>query len=346
MKVALLLPGFVRGDDFYKIYKDFLKLNSNHEIFLFIEGYNTKGWKTPYKESKKTKNEKIDVKWFYENYDPTNINLYDVHEVSESIDSMVCHDVNPLIENKVLDSSDNLCNRTFAQFFMIRKAYNAAMDWASEKNLMYDLMIRGRFDVDWSIFDISKEFESKDKRSPLYIFYRGVYAINRGPSELMKLDYYNDSFAFGTPEGIEHFCRLGEVDFFVKVSKIVAELFLDSKNKNSSSTCRACHTNFVGETLLSVALNLLNTQVEHYHTHYKLQRTTFAAWKQERPGKPGYEHISLQKKPTSLYKKQKDEIPAYKYYIFIVILLLIIIILLLFIKLKYKKNANSKRRVK
>ena len=325
MKVAILLPGFIRGEDYYLILKDFRKRNQTHEIFVFIETYDRMGSKQPFRISKDTPPGIITMDYVREYFEPTEVHLNEVPSVVAKINSDVCDEVNPIIMGRTLDHGDDLCNRTFAQFYLLRKCYEIAMNWAKHHSIKFDMMIRARFDVDWSIFDVDAESIAMTTDNP-HVFFRGNYVINQG--EPRKIEYFNDSFAFGTTKAIEKFSLLGDASKFLTVSKIANQYFLDIKNKSTESDCRACHTNFVGETLLSVAFNLWEIKPVHHHTHYKLQRTTFVDWKSRREGTPGYKNIKPITNPTSLVKMTPL---SYTPYILGGVLIIVLILCMLFL---------------
>lgn len=181
MKVAILLTGHVRSWD--KCKNSFTKtfLNSSHDVDIFIHTYNNVLGYHPYIENlEKVQNNNITCT-------PSQIKkIINLNHIK-----LETEEQNSVYENVDLDSLP-IFHDTYAQYRKFHLCNQLRKEYEKDSGFVYDVIIKTRFDIDYSIDldEIIKNFNYDSN----YIY------ISSGPSL-----YPCDQIFISKPENIDNF---------------------------------------------------------------------------------------------------------------------------------------------
>ena len=220
MKVAYLLPGFIRNLKYFKEINKFIELNKEHQIDFYSNTYDVIG--APHKEPANKKgyadSQRID-KEFVENYlSFKHINIENYEEVDREI-TKFARDNSHLIrksENfsknksnkmKCAENEETTLRSYYGQVRNIYKCYQHI-----ENPSEYDLIIKSRYDAWVSNLDLNDYKE--------YIGENTLFGMNYHFS--MRLDNgvlnktLSDIVVFGDPIAMKTYCGVGDANVFRK----------------------------------------------------------------------------------------------------------------------------------
>ena len=180
MKVAYLLPGYVRDTNNFNEIKKFLELNSNHQIDLYTNTYDVLG--SPYKEPPTgyLNSDKIDKNYLQSFIDFKSINIENYDQVNDEISKVAEKYSHFIKESKKLndfrtrkmgcvENGKTILRSWYGQLRNIRKTFLMVEDIES-----YDLIIKSRFDAQVSKLDLN-DYEKLVKPGTIF----GVNSVGR-----------------------------------------------------------------------------------------------------------------------------------------------------------------------
>jgi len=216
MKVAYLLPGFVRHLKNFDVIKQFIKLNSSHTIHLYTNTYNKLG--SPNKEPSNKKgyidSQTVDEKLLKEYLNFKKINIEDYDIVNNILNKFVSMNIdiirkskegsNEKFSKKMKSPEDEgtIFGRLYAQWRMVYNCYNLIDE-------DYDLIIRGRYDLQIDNLNLN---DYNIQNNTLYYKTRkagsGIFKTTLNNSN--ELEIPNDTVGFGTPDTMKIYCEFGK----------------------------------------------------------------------------------------------------------------------------------------
>ena len=230
MKVAYLLPGFVRNLEYFDEIKRFLKLNSNHQIDLYSNTYDVLG--SPHKEpSNKVgyKNSmKIDSE-FLESFVPfKSINIENYEEVDREISefserySYLINKSSQWSSRKTekmgcLENEKTTMRSYYGQVRNVYKSFSLIEDIED-----YDLIIKSRFDAWTSKLDLNLYGSVLEKNRIFGHDYHYSPILNNGK----QLPLICDLVVFGDSSSMQSWCSIDRE----KLIQIYSDQNLNSKD--------------------------------------------------------------------------------------------------------------------
>lgn len=220
MKVAYLLPGFVRKLEYFDEIKKFLELNNNHQIDLYSNTYDVLGAphkepadKTGYKNSMRIDNEYIESFLPFKSLNIENYENVDneISEFSEKHSHLIKKSPSwASKKSRKMGCEENektTLRSYYGQVRNIFKTFSMIDDINS-----YDLIIKSRFDAWVSCLDLDY-YENLIGKNTLFGYqYHHVPKLDNGK----KLEVICDLVVFGDPLSMNTWCNIDE-ELLVKI---------------------------------------------------------------------------------------------------------------------------------
>lgn len=240
MKVAYLLPGYIRDEKNFNEIKKFLDLNKTHQIDVYTNTYDVLG--APYKESSLgyPNSKKIDKSFLESFIDFKSINIENYEQVNDEIVKVgekyahfipECKDLFDFRSKKLgtVENRKTLLRNWYGQMRNIRKTFLMVEDVET-----YDLVVKSRFDAAVSKLNLN-DYEKLVKPSTIFgVPHKGSYSDYGGVDphkSSIKLDNgfilrsFVDVVVFGDPIAMKAWCSIDEERF----GKICSDDMLSSK---------------------------------------------------------------------------------------------------------------------
>ena len=246
MKIALLLPGFIRNDKNINDKIAFANKNKQHKIDIYSSTYSIKGL-----EKKEHNNPNVYLKTdaitnkYFDKY-RKNINF--TVEIEDYLESVyICkkyvednlktcikskQDFWQKSNNKLKDgftNDDDSFKRAYGQWRKVFLSYRLILDPSS-----YDVIIRARYDYDIQDvdLDVCKNLDDNTICMKTKKKFRNV-VFNNG--EILKHEIY-DGLAMGTPAIMEKYCSHGsEKVFNMRMNSDICESDILYENRGASA---------------------------------------------------------------------------------------------------------------
>ena len=221
MRVAYLLPGFVRDAKYLEEIFKFKKLNLCHEIDLYSNTYDVLG--APHKEpaDKKGYVNSPRIDWlFFERYlDYKSINIENYETVDEEISnfaSKYCHLIRSspgFVKSKsakmgCAENEESTLRSYYGQVRNIYKSYKLI-----ENPETYDLIIKSRYDAWVSQLDLNYYEKFIEDNTLFGMDYDFSVTLDNGVFNKIL----SDIVVFGDPLAMKTWCEIGKEDVFSRV---------------------------------------------------------------------------------------------------------------------------------
>ena len=222
MKVAYLLPGFVRNFDNINEIEKFIVLNNEHTIDFYTNTYNVLGseFKEPSNKRGYADSVRIDENFTEGRFPFKKIDIQDYDTVDKEV-TQFAEDYKHLVRSsvewdqwnsQVMRSNEDVKSRlrvTYAQWRNVHEVFNLIDDPDQ-----YDMVVKSRYDAFVSRLVLSDYKIDKDEKS--------VYGLREiGGMSSFRLDNGDvinpcmDFVVLGNPKSMEYYCRHGERETFI-----------------------------------------------------------------------------------------------------------------------------------
>lgn len=270
MKIALLLPGFIRNYENLNIINKFIKKNEQYKIDIYFATYDIVGLtcketedQSVYKnKSEKTSVKNIDQKLLY----PYKIALNSYEKINAEIENLISEknwDIPEPTNNNV--KIYPTLKRIFSQWYMVKKCF----DLMESTKIKYDFIIKARPDLKMQHFDL-KNLLNKNN----------IKKISKNYIAALKIDQYtvSDWILLGNHNSMKKLSMLGDINIFHKANhnkhfKSYDSFFVKQKGKSVmlSSEKTISHWLFVQNNFELLPIKnrkkrgfMINRNIKHY----------------------------------------------------------------------------------
>jgi hypothetical protein len=225
LKLALLLPGFIRNVGNFSKINEFLAGNGEYDLDIFCNTYDVVGIETkePADRSLYLGTEKTDSMLIERELHPKGLNIVSYTGTWEHIDTYFQSRIFEVQKSapgyweeqyrKTGSREDEnfTLKRIYAQWHMLYGCWRLLEGSGTQ----YDCVIRSRFDYDTTGVELSPYLESIKPRTLYGTRRTQLLQVSMDNGTYMDVD--NDCFCFGTYETMRMYCRLGEPETFHRV---------------------------------------------------------------------------------------------------------------------------------
>jgi len=262
MKVAYLLPGFVRDTKYFEEILKFKKLNLKHRIDIYSNTYDVIG--SPHKEPADKKgyinSPKIDLTFFERYLDYKGINIENYEMVDEEISNFSSKYYNFIksspgfVNSKsskmgCIENEQSTLRSYYGQVRNIYKSYKLI-----ENPETYDLIIKSRYDAWVSQLDLNYYEKYIDHNTLFGMDYDFSVTLDNG----VLNNTLSDIVVFGDPVAMKTWCEIGKEDVF---SKVYQDKNLSSKEYENR--CKGADIKTQLESVLCYNYFVLNGNKKH-----------------------------------------------------------------------------------
>ena len=220
MKIAYLLPGFVRKKENLDTIKTFLENNNSHQIDIYSSTYNIYGAETKepsrgYSVKNKLSQNFADNKFIFKklkinNYDDINDEISKFGKKYNYLIKKSNPEVWERINKSMLSVEDEstILRLIYGQWSMLLSTFNLI-----ENPDNYDLIIRSRYDADVNFLKLDK-FINTVHENTIYLKLRSnEYKLDNS----LKINPINDVLTMGNPISMKIFCEFGKKENLIKL---------------------------------------------------------------------------------------------------------------------------------
>lgn len=233
-KVAIVLPGFVRGRDNFEEVDKFIENNSdNYDFYKFISTYDKMGTKTKAYQGGQEETENVSLSTFNNfKYEKILISKYEdiVKYVSNKIEKKL-DKLNIILPFDISDKINKIkLHSALCQFHM----YQLGLQLVKESEINFDYVIRSRFDLKSNSLDKIVDIE-ENMISVHFRFDNSMQLLN---NTIFKLNYSGvvaDTFYYFSYKNLEKVNEITNINFILKCftsKKLKEELSKIDKTNN------------------------------------------------------------------------------------------------------------------